>query len=160
MKKRNYKTLRNYILGLLIILPCTLFAQINKIEKIIEKIQKNDFEKAIELKNKLKDETPIVLNHFVNHLIFNDNDFEGRNIDSSYSYLLIVSNDFKLIEKPFKIDYCSRFKLCEEYLMDERLKLENEAFILYSKDSTLVSLNYFIDHFKNELLKQKSLKTN
>ncbi len=158
MKKRNYKTLRNYILGLLIILPCTLFAQINKIEKIIEKIQKNDFEKAIELKNKLKDETPIVLNHFVNHLIFNDNDFEGRNIDSSYSYLLIVSNDFKLIEKPFKIDYCSRFKLCEEYLMDERLKLENEAFILYSKDSTLVSLNYFIDHFKNELLKQKSLK--
>lgn len=158
MKKKNYTTLRNFIFGLLIILPYSLFSQLNKVDKVIEKIQENNFKKAIEIRNKLKDETPIVLYNFVNHLVFNDIDFEGRNIDSAYFYLLIVSSENKLIESTVKSEYCSRFKLCEVYLNDERLKLENEAFTLYSKDSNLVSLNYFIKHFENEFLKEKASK--
>ncbi len=140
------------------IFPLTTFSQLNKVDKIFEKIQENDFKKVIDLNNKLKDETPIVLRNFVNHLIYNDIDYLDRNVDSAYFYLQIVSKEFKVLETTLKNEYCMRFQLCAIYLNTEKLKLENEAYFIYSKDSSIVSLNFFIEYFNNDELKQKASK--
>jgi hypothetical protein len=154
--KSKKSLIRNFIIGFLFVYPISLFSQPNKVDKILEKIQENDIKKAIDLRDKLNDETPSVLRNYVNHLIYNDVTFLGRNVDSSYNYLRIVLAECKSLENNLKNEYCARFKLCENEIYFVKEKLEKEAFLFYSKDSNIVSLKYFIEHFDNTVLQKKT----
>jgi outer membrane protein assembly factor BamD (BamD/ComL family) len=154
--KKDNRRLQSLILLLLVIVPISTFSQINKVEKIIEKINENDFERVFELRDKLKDETPKVLVRYIDYLTFNDLDFYGRNIDLAYKYLketLIERESLKITEK---YDYCLNYKLCEDSLVSDRKKLEQEAYDKYSKDSNIVNLKYFVENFENTKLIQKA----
>jgi hypothetical protein len=145
-----------FFFGTLLMVPISVFSQENKVEKILEKIEEKDFKKAIELNDKLKEETPVVLKNFVNLVLYNDFDYSERNVDSAYNYLRIVSRELQTIDYTIKNEYCIRFYLCESTLKENKIKLESEAFLLYSKDSSIVSLRYFTTHFDNNELIQKA----
>ena len=157
MRKLNFNNIiRGVILCLIIFYTTISYTQSNRVDKIIENIQQNEFEKAIKLSNKLNDKTPLILKNYVFHLIYNDPNYSNKNIDSAYNFLIYSSIDYELLEEGIQYEYCSRFNLCDNYITNNRQKLENEAFLLYSKDSSVVNLAYFILHYENPLLQQKA----
>ncbi len=134
------------------------YSQLNRVEKVIEKISENDFEKAISLIDKLNDETPIVLNHFLIFTIYNDDDYSSRNIDSAYFYLRLTLDKLPDLNLESKDEYCMRFGLCEKDIKDKRVEIEKIAFETYTRDSNTISIKHFIDYYDNNQLKESSYK--
>jgi hypothetical protein len=138
--------------------PFILLSQLNKAEKIIHKIQDNQFDNAYELIDKLKPKTPVVINYFLNFLIQKDIDFPNRNIDSAYFSLLTLLSEYSEDVTSDKDELCLQLQLCLNSLNQEKLKLEQEAFIFYSKDSTIAELHHFITYYDNYQLKNNAAK--
>ena len=89
MRKLNFNNIiRGVILCLIIFYTTISYTQSNRVDKIIENIQHNEFEKAIKLSNKLNDKTPLILKNYVFHLIYNDPNYSNKNIDSAYNFLI------------------------------------------------------------------------
>jgi hypothetical protein len=140
------------IFTFVLISPLSLFSQFNRVENIIARIEENDFKKAKELKSKLKDDTPLILQAYIQYLILNDLESPERNIDSAYFSLLSVLEYYSTSNDIDKDEYCLRFKLCGQDLIDDKLHLEQEAFVFYSKNLSIDDLRYFAKNFHNDEL--------
>lgn len=134
------------------------YSQMNRVEKVIEKISENDFSKALSLIEKLNDETPIVLNHFLLFSIYDDVDYSSRNMDSAYFYLRLTLNELPNLNTVQKEEFCIRFQLCDKDIKVKRIEIEKKAFEKYSRDSSTISINHFIQYYDNDQLKENALK--
>ena len=133
------------------------FGQERKINKSIEYIQTNEFDKAEELISTIYLKTPkspTIL--WVKSLLYGSLNYSKYNIDSSFIYYCGAIEEVQKLEAKEQLEICTDFKLCLSRAQSVKDSIAGVAFLKYKSHNSIDMMRVFNNVYKGTSFIQSS----